>query len=289
MIGEGRRTSSKPFDATLKDMLEISPEAWAARFCPGPFTSAAFIDADVSTVTAASDKVLRVERPAGPLLVDLNAESWHAADAPGRMHLYSTLLTGRYDLPVRSVLLLLRREANASNLTGVLELRESPNDPEPYLIFRYHVVRLWQEPLEPLLTGPAALLPLAPLTDEAAADLPGTVERVVRRLRAETPRDLAGKMEMAAFVLLGLRYTEEVLRPIFERCHEMEESSTYQAILRKGEARCQARALRRALLGQGRHRNFGEPGKETVTDLDRLNALTERVLDVNTWDDLLAE
>ncbi len=28
--------SSKPFDDTFKDMLELSPDAWAERFCRSP-------------------------------------------------------------------------------------------------------------------------------------------------------------------------------------------------------------------------------------------------------------
>src|SRR5262249_25464673 len=76
------------------------------------------IDADVSTVTAAADKVLRVEGDGGPWLLDIEPEARYAADAPDRLLLYSTILRQRHRLPVRSVLLLLRREANASNLTA---------------------------------------------------------------------------------------------------------------------------------------------------------------------------
>ena len=38
-------------------------------------------------------------------------------------HLYATVLHHRHGLLVRSVLMLLRREANASNLTGVYRLQ----------------------------------------------------------------------------------------------------------------------------------------------------------------------
>jgi len=269
--------------------------AWAERFLGGPVTGAACIDADVSTVSAAADKVLRVGRPGGGLLLDPEAISGHAGAAPAQAHLYSTLLTARHGLPVRSVLILLRPEANAANLTGTMELREHADDPEPYLVFRYRVVRLWQQPLAPLLEGALGLLPFAPLTDEGAVDLTGTVGRVVRRLRAETSPELAAKMEMATFVLVGLRHEADVIQKVFEGVQEMEESTTYQLILRKGEARGEVRTLHQTLLRLGRHRKFGEPGADTVgaieaiTDPDRLSALTERILDVDTWDALLAE
>ncbi len=48
---------SKPYDATLKALLEASPSDWPrlAGFEP---TGVEIIDGDVSTVTAATDKVL---------------------------------------------------------------------------------------------------------------------------------------------------------------------------------------------------------------------------------------
>jgi hypothetical protein len=76
----------------------------------------------------------------------------------------------------------------------------------------------------------------------------------------------------------------------------MRESDTYQMILEEGreEARSQdLSAWHRALLRQGRKR-FGEPNEETrqaicaVRDLDRLEELSDRLLDVSTWDELLA-
>jgi hypothetical protein len=65
----------------------------------------------------------------------------------------------------------------------------------------------------------------------------------------------------------------------------MEESSTYQAILSRGE--------RNVLLRQGR-RKFGDPDAATLAALQeikspgRLEELAERLLDVNSWQDLLA-
>ncbi len=286
--------STKPFDDTFKDMLEMSPSGWAERFLGGAIISADCIDADVATVTAAADKVLRVNRPGGALLLNPEAWSGHAGTAPGQAHLYSTLLTNRHALPVRSVIILLRPEANATNLTGTMELSELPDDPEPYLVFRYRVVRLWQEPLEPFLSGPAALLPFAPLTDEGGRDLAGTVGRVVRRIRAETSPEVAGKMEAATFVLLGLRHEAEVIQRVFEGVKEMEESTTYQAILRKGQERGVIQTLRETLLQFGGWK-LGEPGPaavgaiEAITDVGRLRALAARLREVDSWEALLAE
>ena len=106
--------AGKPFDASLKDMIEENPRAWAELFMPGPILDATVIDADVSTVTAASDKVIRVRLADGDCLMDLEAQSSYDAAKPGMMLLYSVILNHRHHLPVRSIIVLLRSEANAT-------------------------------------------------------------------------------------------------------------------------------------------------------------------------------
>ena len=53
----------KRFDATLKHLPEDYPQDWA-RFAGAPKSApVTVIDADVSVVTAAADKVLRIDEP----------------------------------------------------------------------------------------------------------------------------------------------------------------------------------------------------------------------------------
>ena len=226
--------AGKPFDASLKDIIEEYARAWAEQFTPGPILDVAVIDADVSTVTAAADKVLRIRSPKGDCLLDLEAQGSYDATKPRRMMLYSVLLLERHDLPVRTVVILLRREAVTSTMTGVVEMRYTPED-MPYLTFRYTVVPLWRLPIGPLLNGPIGLLPLAPLTDEAEADIQGVVDHVIRRFRAETPREEAAKMEATTFILMGMRYDKDFVAQLYQGVPDMEESSTYQLIMERGE------------------------------------------------------
>ena len=95
---------------------------------------------------------------------------------------------------------------------------------------------------------------------------------------------------MATFVLLGLRHEADVIQLAFEGVREMEESTTYQLILRRGEAR----GVRETLLQVGE----GKPGAPrpatvealgAITDVARLRALAGRLRDVESWDALLAE
>jgi hypothetical protein len=73
----------------------------------------------------------------------------------------------------------------------------------------------------------------------------------------------------------------------------LEESSTYQLIMSRGEARGVVQGVRRTILRQARAK-FGEPNEaeagalEAITDLARLEALSDRLLVVSSWQDLLA-
>ncbi len=73
----------------------------------------------------------------------------------------------------------------------------------------------------------------------------------------------------------------------------LEDSTTYQLILERGELRGGLRVTQRILLAQGRKR-FGPPSVETeaaicgIVDQQRLERMAERILDAKGWDDLLA-
>jgi hypothetical protein len=63
---------SKTFDATLKDLLELDCAGWPTLIGLSP-QSSAIIDADISTVSTATDKVIRLSEPDELLAVDFQA------------------------------------------------------------------------------------------------------------------------------------------------------------------------------------------------------------------------
>ena len=73
----------------------------------------------------------------------------------------------------------------------------------------------------------------------------------------------------------------------------MEESTTYQLILSKGEKRGRVGQLHDTLAELGQIR-FGIPDSATsealqrITDLERLSELVRRVLIASSWQDLLS-
>ena len=172
---------SKYFDAAMKGLLESGPADWVA-LAGYPGRSAEIVDADVSTVSAATDKVIRVNDPA-PWLCDVNFQTGPDASLPRRVHLYNTLLHERHQLPVRSVVILLSRDANLSAINGHFRLR-FPGE-APYLEFRYDVIRVWELDPEMLLRGPVSLVPLAPVSTVPKSDVPRVLQDVVERLSTD--------------------------------------------------------------------------------------------------------
>src|SRR5262245_57976819 len=151
---------SKPFDATLKRLLEESPSDWPV-LAGLPRAPVEVIDADISTVTGAADKVLHV-RGASDWIMYIEFQSGPDQSLPRLTHVYNALLEDRHELLVRSVIVLLAPLANLANLTGKYE-KQFAGEP-PYLRFRYRVIRVWQLPVATLLSGGLGTLPLAPIS-----------------------------------------------------------------------------------------------------------------------------
>jgi hypothetical protein len=279
---------SKPFDALLKGLLETSPSDWPVLLGQPP-SAVDVIDADVSTFSGATDKVLRVHGPTSYLL-HLDFQAGPDASLPRRLHVYNGILEDRHDLPVRSVAVLLRPAANLANLTGLYE-RDFPGE-EPYLRFRYQVLRVWKMPVERFLVGGLGTLPLALISAVKPAELPGVIERMKERLQGRGRSEIVDTWG-AAYTLLGLRYEEAIADQLLQGVINMEESTTYQAILAKGVAKGLAVAqLRESLLIEAMPR-WGIPDQrarsvlDTITEVAELEQLLARVPTAAGWYDLL--
>jgi hypothetical protein len=288
---------AKHFDATLKDLLEADPQAWLDLLrldADGPIR---VVDSDLATVTAAADKVLRIEGEA-PRLVHLEFQASHDLNLPRRLLWYNVLLDYRHGLPVFSAAVLVRPEANSPAFDGILR-RALPESPD-HLTFRYAVVRIWEEPVETLLEGPLGTLPLAPISDVEPRRLPDVLRRLARRLEGEADPARSARLLSATGILLGMRHPQIAIHELFEevfdmswQIHGIEETPLGRDLIGKGLALGLA-SERRLILNLGRSK-FGPPGRdvleefERIDDLDRLEALGLRLLSVTSWEELLAE
>jgi predicted transposase YdaD len=289
---------AKPFDATLKELIETYPGDWLAPLnltASGPIT---VIDADLSTITTEADKIIRVDDPEPWLLhIDLQA-SWDGTLARRALK-YNVLAHGRHELPVHTALILLRPEADAAHLTGTY--RYQPPHGGCEVVFHYQVVRLWQEPVERFLAGGPGVLPLAPLCAVTREALLGVIRQMEARVDAEAPPEARATLWTSTYILLGLRLPPADVADLLRGVRDMKESSTYQAILDEGRSEGielgrsegSLTEARRLLLLQGTAR-FGAPNEATRAAIEGMNSvellepLSIRLLDVSSWDALLA-
>ncbi len=275
----------KRFDPTLKQLVESYPGDWLRYFAGllgvPRVGGAEVVDADVSTVTRAVDKVIRVGGRR-PWIFHLELVSSHQHRLDRKLLLYNVLIGDRHDLPVRTVVLLLRREADRASLDEDLRL-EWPEG-ERYLQFRYKIVRLWEQPAESLLSAGLGLLPLAPVADVTRQQLPDVIRRMDERFRTGATPDEANDLWSATYFLMGLHYPATFAKRLLQGVREMKESTTYQAVLAEGALRI--------LLRIGA-RKLGEPDQATratldaISDVDRLEQMAERVEEARDWAELL--
>jgi hypothetical protein len=281
---------SNRLDVSAKELVWDGPAAWAERFgigTPGPVS---IIDSEITALTASADKVLKVDGPI-PYLLNLEPHSYNDPELARKLWYRQVALDYRHDLPVLTVLILLRKEANSPGLTGSYE-RHFP-DGSLANRYNYRVVRLWQEDPDPYLTGGVNLVPLAPLTRVTKAELPSLVGRMAERISPESnPR--ADKLWFAAYTLMGWRYDKKRATQLLKGVWNMHESPTYQSILKEGRKEGRVVEAKRLLLMLGVDR-FGEPDKatrrtvEAIQDLERLERMAKRVYDtsITDWEGLL--
>ena len=115
---------------------------------------------------------------------------------------------------------------------------------------------------------------------------------VSERLIREASLEQAATLWAATQMLMGLRYSEQQFEGVSAMIlgiRGIEESSVYQGIIAKGRA-----AEGRDILLRLGKKKFGEPRPgvlakiDAIDDLSRLNTLLEQILDVSSWDELLA-
>jgi predicted transposase YdaD len=301
---------AKPFDATTKDLLETDPGAWMAYLGLQPRGAVEVIDSDLSTVTAEADKVFRVAGPE-PYLVHIEMQSSADTTLPRRLLRYHVLLDYRHEMRVWSVAVLLRPEAEASTLTGSLDLRLP--DGQKIHDFRYNVVRAWRQSAEMILQGPLSTLPMALLADIPPEATQSTLQRIDERLVREATEPEAARLMSSTLLLAGLRFEKETIDQLSFGVRSMpllsskilKDSSTYQLLKERmrpdleAEIRADlAEKIRveeaRSLLLDLATDRFGAPTEpqkailESIEDHGRLVRLCKKVGRLSTWEELLS-
>jgi hypothetical protein len=288
----------KVYDATCKDLVASYPGDFGAAFGlagPVPLT---VHNVELSIVSAATDVVLGRGQPPDAFII-LDFQSHWENDLLSRTLLYNAILHHQKQVPVHSMLVLLRPIAHLDRLEGGVHYAVWPERGQTD--HRFEIIKLWEQPVARFLAGGLGILPLVPLCQMTQGStleeaLPGILHRINERLMAEAKPEDAGRLWTATFFLTGLRIPEDRVLPLFQGVYGMQDSSTYQYVLRQGkalgEAEGAAKELRKILLLQGQLR-FGPPSAaavqalESLSDLERMERMAGRVIRVSSWQELL--
>jgi hypothetical protein len=276
---------AKTFDALTRSLLENHPADWLTLLGLIHGEPARVVNSDLSTVIAEADKVIRVEGPE-PWLVHIELQTSFDRTLPRRLLRYNALLNLRHDLPIHSVAVLLRSEADGPGLDGLLQKR-SP-DGRCSLEFRYHVVRVWELPTQELLSSGPGVLSLAPITVAAPEDVPAIIEELKQRVDPAGASPEAREFWAATALMTGLRFPWDLIKDSFRGITAMRESSAYVQFVKEGSIIEARKVILR--LGQTR---FGPPDEATrqklaaMSELEQLELLIDNVYTSSDWDDLL--
>jgi predicted transposase YdaD len=287
------KAKAKPYDTTFKELLELRPRDALVLAGVTDAIDVHLVDADLSTLIAAADKVLRVRSPGGEFLVHFEFQSGRDSALSERIFWYNAALCHRHGLAVQTVLVLLAPSADHRDLTGT-HVYALPNG-RVCLTFHYDVIRLWQTSADTILHGPVGLLPTAVLCDEKM-DIESILAEMDRRIQTEATPKEAETLWAASYFLMGLRYEPEIVAKLIPKGRHMKESTTYQATLEEGrqEGRQEGRREEaiRLLLRLGR-KTLGASGArvreqlDTLSGVEEIESLIERVNEVTSWDELL--
>jgi predicted transposase YdaD len=283
----------KPYDITMKMLMEQEPVAWLRRFGIEPDGPVSVVESEVSTITSEVDKVFKIDG-AEPYLVHIENQTSPDPDMPWRMNRYNVLVAKDGEYPVLSVLVLLRRSAEAKDLTGVHE-RKVPGFGLVSL-FNYPIVRVWELDVESILNGELSLLPLAPLADVAEESIPDVFRRIDERVMRETETPTACMIMVSTLLLAGMRLERDQILDMMRRFSSMnllQESSFYQMLLEEGEKKGRIKEAREMLLGLVEAR-FGavdasfRQAIEAIDDLETLKRMGKKVITVSNPQELFS-
>ncbi len=311
---------SKPYDAATRQLIELGPIDWL-RFLHVPVArpdQVRVLDSDLSSFTAEVDHAIWIGDDL-PWIEHVELQAGRDPELPERICWYSALLRRKHNVPVRSSVVLLRAAADGPDLNGIHEHRDRLN--QVYNQFRYNIIRVWQTPVDEVLAAGLTVLPLAPVARVDPGQLPRILTSVAQRLKAEADPATLELFWAATRILMGLRYRPgdieaiagEIMSTILG-IRGIEASSEYQRMFDRGkeeglqaglqegrqEGQIEGRqegqieGIRAAILRVGTRR-FGQPPADvekvlsTTVNLTALQNLLDRVLDVQSWQDVLRD
>lgn len=263
------------FDNLCKYLAEKYPDKFASWLLGEPTTSVEVLKTELSLEPIRADSVTFLRTQSQILHLEFQVQLPSGKPMPLRMLNYFVRLYWQYNLPVTQVLIWLQQ----TNNSAVFETQFR----QGLTSHGYQVIRMWEQPPEPLLQEPA-LLPMAVL---AASDdttrLLNQVASEVAKIDSNTQRK---EISASTEILAGLRFNKNLIRNLF-REGMMRESVIYQDILEEGRQEEALKMVMRPLT-----RRFGVLSPELqagiqVLSVAQLEDLNEALFDFSDVSDLV--
>ncbi len=193
---------AKQWDGTMKWLVGEAPQDFVSWLGQGssfvselsPHLGARSIDADLLYRALYEDHVY---------LLHIEFQKRSVKNMAMRMCEYNMLATRKYELPVHSVVIYLRKDRPIVESPYVHTLPWG----EESIRFNYRSIKLWEVPTEAILrSGNHGLLPLVPLTSEGSNYK--SIERVIALLEPVEGQPKVGALSLT-YALASLVYTGE--------------------------------------------------------------------------------
>ena len=295
----------KPYDNVTRFLNTFDPRAWTNLFGIKASTVEAR-DTDLSTVASQADGLTVIDNH---WALHLENQASYKADMGDRLLEYNVLATKSLKMPVRSVVILLRPEADGPAMNGVVQRHLADNT--KYLDFKFEVVRVWEISVDTFLNAGIGVLPFSFIANVPPKSLPSVVDRAKARLRSNKIAENSGGNLDCHRCHHGLRYPRTTIDNVLRGVGHMEESVTYQAIIEKGIKKGMERGVLQGFQkgrAEGRQegslaashslalkigtRFLGKPSESIlaklnkITQKSRLEKLALRAPLVSSWDEL---
>jgi predicted transposase/invertase (TIGR01784 family) len=272
------------FDTTCRRLAEIFPEDFASWLLGERIFLTELSPTELSIEPIRADSVMLLQGLKDILHIEFQTDP--KPDIPMRLADYRLRLHRKFpDKRIHQVVIYLRETRSDRVYQNYFEI--------PGMYAEFNVVRLWEVPAEELTTFPG-LLPFVALS--RSVEPVRTLRRAVGEILKIEDEAQQHEAMAAAYVLAGLRLEEAVIGQVIRR-DVMQESVTYQAILREGQeiGREEGREEQTiALITRQLRRRLGEELSEEMRSclsqlaLPVLEDLSEALLDFTALSDLEA-
>ncbi len=261
----------RPFDPTGKSIIDRDPLGFV-RWLGFTTSRVRVLNSDLSSRLQADRVILLVDQG---VIVNIELQAQRDRGIRRRTLAYAGLLSLEFGLPVRTILILLRKGADPQR-----ELRDATYDFD-VLQWELRVVRIWEKSPEEFFTGSPAVLAFMPLSNVSKAQLPSFIGQAYDVIAKAYPRRVQKQFWGDTLVFVGLKHNKEFSDHLLEGVFKMlnlTTSSTYKGIFAEGEARGKVKGKaegkaegKEEILSLQLHRRFSTLSPAITQKLDALS------------------